>query len=158
MAFCDLKGDMDLAEAFLKYIFKSVLEKCPEDMEFFNQRIDDSVLATADNIINNEFERITYTDAIALLEKADRKFEFPVNWGLDLQSEHERYLAEELFKKPVIVSDYPVGIKAFYMRLNDDEKTVAAMDVLAPKIGEIIGGSQREERLTFWRGGLKARG
>jgi asparaginyl-tRNA synthetase len=147
MAFCDLKGNMDLAEAFLRYIFKFVLETCPEDMEFFNQRIDNSVLATADNIINNEFERITYTDAIALLEKADRKFEFPVSWGLDLQSEHERYLAEELFKKPVIVTNYPVGIKAFYMRLDDDEKTVAAMDVLAPKIGEIIGGSQREERL-----------
>ncbi|NER22663.1 MAG: asparagine--tRNA ligase [Symploca sp. SIO1C2] len=147
MAFCDLVGDMDLAEAFLKYLFKSVLESCPEDMEFFNKRIDNSVLATADNIINNEFERITYTDAIALLEKADRKFEYPVNWGLDLQSEHERYLAEELFKKPVIVTDYPVEIKAFYMRLSDDEKTVRAMDVLAPKIGEIIGGSQREERL-----------
>ncbi|NET58259.1 MAG: asparagine--tRNA ligase [Symploca sp. SIO2E6] len=147
MAFCDLVGDMDLAEAFLKYLFKSVLESCPEDLEFFNKRIDNSVLATADNIINNEFERITYTDAIALLEKADRKFEYPVNWGLDLQSEHERYLAEELFKKPVIVTDYPVEIKAFYMRLSDDEKTVRAMDVLAPKIGEIIGGSQREERL-----------
>ncbi|HAJ60860.1 MAG TPA: asparagine--tRNA ligase [Cyanobacteria bacterium UBA8543] len=158
MAFCDLQGDMDLAEAFLKYIFKAVLEKCPEDMEFFNQRIDDSVLATADNIINNQFERITYTDAIALLEKADRKFEFPVNWGLDLQSEHERYLAEELFKKPVIVSDYPVGIKAFYMRLNDDEKTVAAMDVLAPKIGEIIGGSQREERLDVLEKRIKNQG
>lgn len=158
MAFCDLQGDMDLAEAFLKYIFKSVLERCPEDMEFFNQRIDDSVLATADNIIHNEFERITYTDAIALLEKADRKFEFPVNWGLDLQSEHERYLAEELFKKPVIVSDYPVGIKAFYMRLNDDEKTVAAMDVLAPKIGEIIGGSQREERLNVLEKRIKNQG
>ncbi|NEP15027.1 MAG: asparagine--tRNA ligase [Symploca sp. SIO2C1] len=147
MAFCDLVGDMDLAEAFLKYVFKSVLESCPEDMEFFNKRIDNSVLATADNIINNEFERITYTDAIALLEKADRKFEYSVSWGLDLQSEHERYLAEELFKKPVIVTDYPVEIKAFYMRLSDDEKTVRAMDVLAPKIGEIIGGSQREERL-----------
>ncbi len=158
MAFCDLQGDMDLAEAFLKYIFKSVLERCPEDMEFFNQRIDDSVLATADNIINNQFERITYTEAIALLEKADRKFEFPVNWGLDLQSEHERYLAEELFKKPVIVSDYPVGIKAFYMRLNDDEKTVAAMDVLAPKIGEIIGGSQREERLDILEKRIKNQG
>jgi asparaginyl-tRNA synthetase len=158
MAFCDLKGNMDLAEAFLKYIFKSVLEKCPEDMEFFNQRIDNSVLATADNIINNEFERITYTDAIALLEKSDRKFEYPVNWGLDLQSEHERYLAEELFKKPVIVSDYPVGIKAFYMRLNDDEKTVAAMDVLAPKIGEIIGGSQREERLDVLEQRIKNQG
>ncbi|MCA1993958.1 MAG: asparagine--tRNA ligase [Coleofasciculus sp. S288] len=147
MAFCDLKGDMDLAEEFLKYIFNWVLEKCPEDMEFFNQRIDNTVLATAENIINNQFERITYTEAIALLEKTDRKFEFPIEWGLDLQSEHERYLSEDLFKKPVIVSDYPVGIKAFYMRLNNDEKTVAAMDVLAPKIGEIIGGSQREERL-----------
>ena len=158
MAFCDLQGNMDLAEAFLKHIFKSVLQKCPEDMEFFNQRIDDSVLATADNIINNEFERISYTDAIALLEKADRKFEYPVNWGLDLQSEHERYLAEELFKKPVIVSDYPVGIKAFYMRLNEDEKTVAAMDVLAPKIGEIIGGSQREERLEVLERRIKSQG
>ncbi|WP_017303432.1 asparagine--tRNA ligase [Spirulina subsalsa] len=148
MAFCDLQGNMDLAEAFLKHIFKTVLEQCPEDMDFFNQRIDQTVLATADNIINNQFERISYTEAIALLEKADRKFEYPVEWGLDLQSEHERYLAEELFKKPVIVRDYPKGIKAFYMRLNDDNQTVAAMDVLAPKIGEIIGGSQREERLN----------
>jgi len=158
MAFCDLKGDMDLAEAFLKYIFKSVLEQCPEDMEFFNQRIDNTVLATAENIINNQFERISYTDAIAILEKADRKFEYPVSWGLDLQSEHERYLAEELFKKPVIVNNYPVGIKAFYMRLNDDEKTVAAMDVLAPKIGEIIGGSQREERLDVLERRIIAQG
>jgi asparaginyl-tRNA synthetase len=158
MAFCDLKGDMDLAEAFLKYIFKFVLEQCPEDMEFFNERIDNSVLATAENIVNNQFERISYTDAIALLEKADRKFEYPVSWGLDLQSEHERYLAEELFKKPVIVNDYPVGIKAFYMRLNDDEKTVAAMDVLAPKIGEIIGGSQREERLDVLERRIIAQG
>lgn len=149
MAFCDLKGDMDLAEAFLKHVFKSVLENCPEDLEFFNKRIDNNVLATADNIINNQFERITYTDAIALLEKTDRKFEYGVSWGVDLQSEHERYLAEELFKKPVIVTDYPVEIKAFYMRLNEDEKTVAAMDVLAPRIGEIIGGSQREERLDI---------
>ncbi|OUL25777.1 asparagine--tRNA ligase [Nostoc sp. RF31YmG] len=147
MAFCDLEGDMDLAEAFLKYIFQYVLEKCPEDMEFFNQRIDNTVLATAENIINNQFERLTYTDAIALLEKADVKFDYPVSWGLDLQSEHERYLAEQLFKKPVIVTDYPAQIKAFYMRLSDDEKTVRAMDILAPKIGEIIGGSQREERL-----------
>ncbi len=158
MAFCDLHGDMDLAEEFLKYLFKSVLDKCPEDMEFFNQRIDNTVLATAENIINNQFERISYTDAIALLEKADRKFEFPVEWGLDLQSEHERYLAEELFKKPVIVTDYPVGIKAFYMRLNDNEKTVAAMDVLAPKIGEIIGGSQREERLDILQRRIESQG
>jgi asparaginyl-tRNA synthetase len=147
MAFCDLIGNMDLAEAFLKHIFSTVLKQCPEDMEFFNKRIDNSVLETADNIINNTFERITYTDAVKLLEKADRKFEFPVEWGIDLQSEHERYLAEELFKKPVIVTDYPTGIKAFYMRLNDGGETVAAMDVLAPKVGEIIGGSQREERL-----------
>jgi asparaginyl-tRNA synthetase len=158
MAFCDLEGDMNLAEDFLKYIFKYVLDKCPEDMEFFNQRIDNTVLATAENIINNEFERITYTDAIARLEKADRKFEFPVEWGADLQSEHERYLAEELFKKPVIVTNYPVGIKAFYMRLDDGEKTVSAMDVLAPKIGEIIGGSQREERLDVLEQRIKNQG
>jgi len=158
MAFCDLNGDQDLAEEFLKYIFKYVLEHCPEDMEFFNQRIDNSVLATADNIINNQFERITYTEAIALLEKSDRQFEFPVEWGIDLQSEHERYLAEELFKKPLIVTNYPTGIKAFYMRLNDDGKTVAAMDVLAPKIGEIIGGSQREERLDVLETRIKELG
>ncbi|MCT7949138.1 asparagine--tRNA ligase [Ancylothrix sp. C2] len=158
MAFCDLQGDMDLAEAFLKHIFKYVLEKCSEDMEFFNQRIDNTVLATADNIINNQFERLPYTEAIKLLEKADKQFEYPVSWGLDLQSEHERYLAEDLFKKPVIVTDYPVGIKAFYMRLNDDDKTVAAMDILAPKIGEIIGGSQREERLEVLERRLKAQG
>lgn len=158
MAFCDLQGNMDLAEAFLKQIFKYVLETCPEDMEFFNQRIDNSVIATAENIIHNEFERITYTEAIALLEKADAQFEYPVKWGLDLQSEHERYLAEQLFKKPVIVSDYPVEIKAFYMRLNDDEKTVAAMDILAPKIGEIVGGSQREERLDVLERRIQAQG
>jgi asparaginyl-tRNA synthetase len=158
MAFCDLDGDMDLAEAFLKHVFKYVLETCPEDMEFFNQRIDDTVLATAENIINNEFQRLTYTEAISLLEKAEVKFEYPVSWGLDLQSEHERYLAEQLFKKPVIVSDYPAKIKAFYMRLSDDEKTVRAMDILAPKIGEIIGGSQREERLDVLEKRIRAQG
>jgi asparaginyl-tRNA synthetase len=149
MAFCALDGNAELAEAFLKYVFKHVMETCPEDMEFFNQRIDDSVLQTAENIINSEFGRITYTEAIALLEKSDRVFEYPVSWGLDLQSEHERYLAEELFKKPLIVTDYPADIKAFYMRMNDDRKTVSAMDILVPKIGEIIGGSQREERLEM---------
>ena len=149
MAFCDLEGNMDLAEEFLKHIFKSVLESCPEDMEFFNKRIDKTVLETADTIINNSFERITYTEAVSLLEKTDKKFEYPVEWGLDLQSEHERYLCEELFKKPVIVTDYPAKIKAFYMRLSDDGKTVRAMDVLVPKVGEIIGGSQREERLDI---------
>jgi asparaginyl-tRNA synthetase len=147
MAFCNLDGDAELAEAFLKFVFQRVLETCPEDMEFFNQRIDDSVMATAENIIQNEFARVTYTEAIALLEQASQPFEYPVSWGLDLQSEHERYLAEQYFKKPVIVTDYPAQIKAFYMRMNEDGKTVAAMDVLAPKIGEIIGGSQREERL-----------
>ncbi|MBE7382644.1 MAG: asparagine--tRNA ligase [Leptolyngbya sp. SIO1E4] len=149
MAFCNLIGNMDLAEAFLKYIFRFVLEQCEDDMAFFNQRIDDTVLATANNIIDNEFARITYTEAIDQLKKTDKAFDFPVEWGIDLQSEHERYLAEELFQKPVIVTDYPAAIKAFYMRLNDDQKTVAAMDVLAPKVGEIIGGSQREERLDI---------
>jgi asparaginyl-tRNA synthetase len=149
MTFCDLEGDMELAEAFLKHVFKTVLDTCLEDMEFFNTRIDDSVLKTAENIINNEFARITYTEAIDLIKNSDRSFEYPVEWGLDLQSEHERYLAEELYQRPVIVTDYPTQIKAFYMRLNDDETTVRAMDILAPKIGEIIGGSQREERLDI---------
>ncbi len=158
MAFCNLEGDMDLAEAFLKYVFKAVLAACPEDMEFFNQRIDQSVLATAESIIDHEFERLTYTEAIAQLKKANRSFEFPVQWGLDLQSEHERYLAEECFQKPVIVTDYPAQIKAFYMRLNEDGKTVRAMDVLAPKIGEIIGGSQREERLDVLEQRIQAQG
>jgi asparaginyl-tRNA synthetase len=147
VAFCDLLGNMDLAEAFLKFVFARVLERCPEDMAFFNERIDQQVLSRAENIIQSEFARISYGEAIRLLEKADRSFEFPVEWGIDLQSEHERYLAEDLFQKPVIVYNYPKQIKAFYMRLNDDDQTVAAMDVLAPGIGEIIGGSQREERL-----------
>ena len=149
MAFCDLQGDMNLAESFLKYVFKYVLDHCQEDLQFFNERIDKSVLETAENIVNNQFERLTYTEAIALLEKTDKKFEYAVKWGLDLQSEHERYLAEEVFKKPVILTNYPVEIKAFYMRLDDDQKTVSAMDILFPKIGEIIGGSQREERLDI---------
>jgi asparaginyl-tRNA synthetase len=158
MAFCDLREDMDLAEAFLKYIFKYVMETCPEDMEFFNERIDNTVLATAENIINNQFERITYTEAVKLLEKADVTFEYPVSWGTDLQSEHERYLCEQLFKKPTIVTNYPAQIKAFYMRLDDDEKTVSAMDILAPKIGELIGGSQREERLDVLERRVLAQG
>lgn len=156
MAFCDLGGDMDLAEAFLKHVFRSVLEQCPEDMTFFNERINPAVLSTAETIIEQAFARISYTEAIALLESADRTFEYPIEWGLDLQSEHERYLAEEQFKRPVIVTDYPTGIKAFYMRLNDDERTVAAMDIVAPGIGEIIGGSQREERLDVLIRRMKA--
>ena len=150
MAFCNLAGNMDLAEAFLKHIFTYVMENCADDMAFFNQRINQTVLETAENIIHSEFARISYTEAISLLVTAIDKgkaFEYPVSWGIDLQSEHERYLAEVHFKKPVIVTDYPTEIKAFYMRLNDDGKTVAAMDVLAPGIGEIIGGAQREERL-----------
>jgi asparaginyl-tRNA synthetase len=158
MAFCDLQGDMELAEAFLKYVFKYVMEHCTEDMEFFNQRIDDSILATAENIINNEFARITYTEAIDLLLKSDKTFEYPVEWGIDMQSEHERYLAEVLFRKPTIVTNYPTEIKAFYMRLDDGEKTVSAMDILAPKIGEIIGGSQREERLDVLERRIRAVG
>ncbi|MBF2034998.1 MAG: asparagine--tRNA ligase [Leptolyngbyaceae cyanobacterium T60_A2020_046] len=158
MAFCNLIGNMDLAEDFLKYVFRVVLDQCAEDMTFFNDRIDNTVLATAENIINNQFERMTYTEAVALLEKSGQSFEFPVAWGVDLQSEHERYLAEVHCKKPVIVTDYPVGIKAFYMRLNEDEKTVAAMDVLAPKVGEIIGGSQREERLEVLERRITAAG
>jgi asparaginyl-tRNA synthetase len=127
-------------------------------MAFFQDRIDKSVIATAENIINNEFARVTYTEAVALLEKADRKFEYPVSWGLDLQSEHERYLAEVLFQKPVIVTHYPTEIKAFYMRLDEGGKTVSAMDILAPNIGEIIGGSQREERLDVLLDRIKASG
>ncbi len=158
MAFCDLEGNMALAEAFLKFVFQRVLETCQEDLEFFNERIDNTVLQTAEHIITSEFKHITYTEAIALLEKADRTFDYPVSWGLDLQSEHERYLAEELFKQPLIVTDYPTEIKAFYMRLNEDGRTVRAMDVLAPKVGEIIGGSQREERLDVLEQRIKAQG
>jgi asparaginyl-tRNA synthetase len=146
MAFCDLNDNKALAEEFLKYIIAYVLDNCRADLEFFNKRIDDTVLATLEHVAGSDFEHITYTEAIDILTKSGRTFEFPVFWGADLQSEHERYLTEETFKKPVIVTDYPKEIKAFYMRLNDDGKTVRAMDVLAPRIGEIIGGSQREER------------
>jgi asparaginyl-tRNA synthetase len=146
MAFCDLQGDMQLAEAFLKSIIKQVMDACPDDLEFFNKRIDNSVLETLENVVNSQFEHVTYTQAINILEKSGQAWEFPVHWGVDLQSEHERYLTEQVFKKPVIVTNYPKEIKAFYMRADDDGKTVRAMDVLAPRIGEIIGGSQREER------------
>lgn len=147
MAFCDLEGNMQCAEDFLKTIFSDVLSKCPVDMKFFNERIDKTAIETLTGIVNSNFERITYTEAVDILLKSGESFEFPVSWGIDLQSEHERYLTEKKFKKPVIVCDYPKDIKAFYMRLNDDNKTVRAMDVLVPKVGEIIGGSQREERL-----------
>jgi asparaginyl-tRNA synthetase len=138
---------MDLAEAFLKRIFSDVLNRCAEDMEFFQQRIDDTILTTLQHVVESNFERLPYTEAVSLLESSGEQFEFPVTWGTDLQSEHERYLTEKKFKRPVILHDYPSTIKPFYMRVNDDNKTVAAMDVLVPKVGEIIGGSQREERL-----------
>ena len=147
MAFCDHDGNMDLAEAFLKTIFGDVLEDCAEDMEFFNQHIDDTVLDTLQGIVKSEFTRLPYTDAVDILIASDHKFDYPVEWGCDLQSEHERYLTEQHFSGPVILYDYPSTIKPFYMRVNDDGKTVRAMDVLVPKVGEIIGGSQREERL-----------
>jgi asparaginyl-tRNA synthetase len=146
MAFCDLAGNMHLAEAFLKSVIKQVMEACPDDLEFFNKRIDNTVMETLENVVNSDFEHVTYTEAVEILTKSGQSWEFPVAWGSDLQSEHERYLTEQTFKKPVIVTDYPKEIKAFYMRTNDDDKTVRAMDVLAPRIGEIIGGSQREER------------
>ena len=145
MAFYDLDDDMDLAEEFIKYLLLDALENCSEDMEFFNQRIDKTILETLQHIIDNQFERLTYTDAINCLQKSKETFSYPVEWGLGLQAEHERYLSEKLFKKPIIVFNYPEKIKSFYMKLNEDGKTVRAMDVLLPKLGEIIGGSQREE-------------
>lgn len=145
MAFCDLNGNMDLAEAFLKYIFQDVLARCEEDMAFFARFIDKTVIDTLEAIIQEEFERLTYTEAMDLLTRADQSFEYPVSWGSDLQSEHERYLCERIFHKPVILIDYPREIKPFYMKVNADGRTVRAMDVLVPKIGEIVGGSQRED-------------
>jgi len=147
MAFCDIWGDMDVAERLLKRIFGDVLQKCPDDMAFFNERIDKTVISTLQHILESEFRRVPYTEAIEILQKSGETFEFPCDWGCDLQAEHERYLTEKHFKCPVILYDYPRTIKPFYMRLNDDGRTVRAMDVLVPKVGEIIGGSQREERL-----------
>ncbi len=147
IAFADLKADADLAEDFLKYIFRALLKERPDDMKFFAERIDKECISRVEKFVDSNFERMSYTDAISALEKSGKKFEFPVKWGMDLQTEHERYLTEEHVGRPVVVMNYPKEIKAFYMRVNDDGKTVAAMDVLAPGIGEIIGGSQREERL-----------
>ena len=149
MAFADLNDNMEIAEEMLKYIIQYVLDHAPEEMEFFNNFVDKGLLERLDNILSNEFGRVTYTEAVELLKKSGQQFEYPVEWGIDLQTEHERYLTEQIFKKPVFVTDYPVEIKAFYMRLNDDKKTVAAMDLLVPGVGEIIGGSQREERLDI---------
>ena len=149
MAFADLEDNMEVAEEMLKYIIQYVLDNALEEMEFFNSFVDKGLLDRLHNILNNDFGRVTYTEAVDLLIKSGKKFEYPVEWGIDLQTEHERYLTEEIFKKPVFVTDYPKEIKAFYMRLNDDGKTVAAADCLVPGIGEIIGGSQREERLEL---------
>lgn len=149
IAFANLEANMELAEAMVKYIIKYVMDECPEEMEFFNQFIEKGLYDKLNNVLNNEFGRVTYTEAIEILLKADKKFDYPVSWGIDLQSEHERYLSEEYFKKPVFVTDYPKEIKAFYMKLNDDGKTVRAMDLLAPGIGEIIGGSQREDDIKI---------
>jgi asparaginyl-tRNA synthetase len=158
IAFADLSADADLAEAFLKHLFKAVLEERGDDMKFFAERIDKDCINRLEKFVGSSFERMTYTDAIAALEKSGKTFEFPVRWGSDLQSEHERYLTEEYVGRPVVVMNYPREIKAFYMRLNDDGKTVAAMDVLAPGIGEIIGGSQREERLDVLDQQIAAKG
>lgn len=149
IAFADLADDMDLAEDMIKYIINYVIENAPEEMEFFNQFVDKGLLKRLENVANSEFGRISYTEAVDLLKKSGKKFEYPVEWGIDLQTEHERYITEQIFNKPVFVTDYPKDIKAFYMRMNEDNKTVAAADCLVPGIGEIIGGSQREERLDY---------
>ena len=147
MAFADLNDYMNNAEAMVKYVINRVLERCPQEMQFFNSFVDKGLLERLNNVVSNDFGRVSYTEAVEILKNSGRKFEFPVEWGIDLQTEHERYLTEEVFKKPIFVTDYPKDIKAFYMRLNDDGKTVAAADCLVPGVGEIIGGSQREERL-----------
>ncbi len=147
MAFCDLEGDLEVMEAMVKYIITTVMEKCPQEMEFFNSFVDKGLAERLKNVAENDFARVSYTEAVELLQKSGQSFKYDVYWGCDLQTEHERYLTEQVFKRPVFVTDYPREIKAFYMRLNDDGKTVAAADCLVPGIGEIIGGSQREERL-----------
>ncbi len=158
MAFCDLAGDMDVAEAMIKYVINTVLEKCPQEMEFFNSFVDKGLLERLQNVVSNDFGRVSYTDAVEILKKHNDRFDYKVEWGCDLQTEHERYLTEQVYKKPVFVTDYPAEIKAFYMRLNDDGKTVAAADCLVPGIGEIIGGSQREERLDVLERRIKELG
>jgi asparaginyl-tRNA synthetase len=149
IAFADLADDMKLAEEMLKFTISYVLEHTPEEMHFFNNFVDQSLLERLENIVKAEFGRITYSEAIEILKKSGEQFEYPAEWGLDLQTEHERYITEKHFGKPVFVTDYPKEIKAFYMRMNDDGRTVAAMDLLVPGVGEIIGGSQREERLDY---------
>lgn len=151
IAFADLEDDMNLAEDMVKYIISYVLEKAPEEMNFFNSFVDKGLLERLNHVVNSDFERVTYTKAVEILQGCGEKFQYPVEWGIDLQTEHERYLTEKVFKKPIFVTDYPKDIKAFYMRLNDDGKTVAACDMLVPGVGEIVGGSQREERIDVLR-------
>jgi len=158
MAFTDLNGYMDTAEDMIKYIIRYVMEQCPQEMDFFNQFVDKGLRERLEHVASSDFGRVSYTEAVDLLKKSGEKFDYPVEWGIDLQTEHERYLTEHIFKRPVFVTDYPKDIKAFYMRLNDDGKTVAAADCLVPGIGEIIGGSQREERLDVLEARIKELG
>ncbi len=158
MAFCDLACDMDVAEAMIKHIIRTVMEKCPQEMAFFNSFVDKGLIERLEHVASSDFGRVSYTEAVELLKKNNDKFDYKVDWGCDLQTEHERYLTEQIFKRPVFVTDYPKEIKAFYMRLNDDGKTVAAADCLVPGIGEIIGGSQREERIDVLEGRIKELG
>ncbi|HEX2953596.1 MAG TPA: asparagine--tRNA ligase, partial [Bacillota bacterium] len=158
MAFADLNDDMDLAQDMVKYLIRYILEKAPEEMEFFNGFVDTGLLERLNHVADSDFGHVTYTDAMEILQKEKDKFEYPVSWGSDLQTEHERFLTEQVFKKPVFVTDYPKEIKAFYMRQNDDNKTVAAMDLLVPGVGELIGGSQREERLDVLERRMKELG
>ena len=155
MAFADLRDNMDVAEAMVKYIIKYVLEHAPEEMEFFDKFVDKGLLNRLQHIVDSDFERVTYTKAVETLQNCGEKFQYPVEWGIDLQTEHERYLTEKVFKKPIFVTDYPKDIKAFYMRLNNDGKTVAACDMLVPGVGEIVGGSQREERIDVLRSRMR---
>jgi asparaginyl-tRNA synthetase len=158
IAFADLRDDMELAEAMMKYVINYCLENAPEEMEFFNTMIDKELFTRLHNVVNSEFGHVTYSEAVEMLQQAKFDFEYPVQWGQDLQTEHERYLTEQVYQKPVFVTDYPKEIKAFYMRMNDDRRTVAAMDLLVPGVGEIIGGSQREERLELLEGRLRELG
>ena len=158
MAFCDLAGDMDVAEDMIKYVIRTVLERCPQEMDFFNSFVDKGLLERLQHVASSDFGRVTYTEAVEILKKHNDKFDFKVEWGTDLQTEHERFLTEQVYKRPVFVTDYPKDIKAFYMRLNNDGKTVAAADCLVPGIGEIIGGSQREERLDVLEARIKELG
>ena len=158
MAFCDLQGDMAVAEAMIKHIIRTVMEKCPQEMAFFNSFVDKGLIERLEHVASSDFGRVTYTEAVEILRKNNDKFDYKVEWGCDLQTEHERYLTEQVFQRPVFVTDYPKEIKAFYMRLNDDGKTVAAADCLVPGIGEIIGGSQREERIDILEARIKELG